>query len=746
MSKLRSSKLLCALLVVAVVVTMMMPVGVFTVSASTTDEEIGEYVVPILPAEREPDEFTVTIGPDNSYLGELEGDFYYTVVDGEAAITAYVGEDVNVVIPETIGGYDVTALNDGAFYENETVQTVSMVSVKTIGTGAFKKCTALTTIEMPNVVTVGKEAFYYCIALRLNIPAGVTSIGDRAIFGCRSIDVDDENLYYTAFGGILYSKDKTVLIASSAGSWSSISLVSSVTTIYDYAFSNYTFKKVYVNNVTTIGYKSFAECNDITVMEMPKVTDIAECAFYSCDSLETVSMPSMTVIGKSVFEECRSLTNVDMPNVVTVGNSSFYNCRGLVSISMPSVTTLEFGAFDSCTSLTDIYMPNVTTLGRWAFNNCQSLVSVDMPSVTNIGGLAFGYCISLKTINVPNLTTVGIRAFAGSTLEAINLTNVTSIGKNAFDQCDSVVIYAPINSYAHQYAEANGINFVELSEEEIKSVSYEIENGKIIFTVTTSAGAYNRLKLTTADNLRGSIVTANSYTVNEVGCYVWTIKTNVPSETTNYAFDLRSSETGKYIKDYGYCEVEIIPIFKSVSYEIVKGKIIFTVTTSEGDYNRMKIADASKPSGSLAVSNSYTVNEDGDYVWTIRMNAPTQTGEYVFDLRSSETGKYIKERFAYTVEIVPSIKSVTYRETSTSLVFTVVTKSGDFNRLRCGLSESVVDNIKNVNSYTVNADGDYVWTIKITKPSENTTFYFDLRDGSTNKFIKDFFVFDYTLK
>ena len=90
-----------------------------------------------------------------------------------------------------------------------------------------------------------------------------------------------------------------------------------------------------------------------------------------------------------------------------------------------------------------------------------------------------------------------------------------------------------------------------------------------------------------------------------------------------------------------------------------------------------------------------------------------------------------------------TIKYAKYTVYQERLIFTVVTKAGDFNRLRCGLSKSTVDNLANASKYTVDENGDYVWTVKIPKPEADTTLYFDLRDGTTNKYLKEFLIFDY---
>lgn len=184
----------------------------------------------------------------------------------------------------------------------------------------------------------------------------------------------------------------------------------------------------------------------------------------------------------------------------------------------------------------------------------------------------------------------------------------------------------------------------------IVSVTHTVSDGKIIFTVITKSGDFSRIKVTTDSALSGSLGVANSYTVNADGNYVWTIKAVAPTETTNYAFDLRNATTGKYLKEYFYYEVEeATPTIISASHMFSGEKIIFTVVTKSGNFNRIKVTTDSALSGSLGVAVVYTVNEEGNYVWTVKATASTETTNYAFDLRSSETGKYLKEYFYYNV-------------------------------------------------------------------------------------------------
>ena len=291
-----------------------------------------------------------------------------------------------------------------------------------------------------------------------------------------------------------------------------------------------------------------------------------------------------------------------------------------------------------------------------------------------------------------------------------------------------------------------GIHEDEPEEFEIKSVTHEVIDDKIIFSIVTNRGDANRIKVGVEEAPNKSIAVTDKYTVNADGNYVWTAKVNAPEKSTVYSFDARNSD-GKYYKNYFYYNAEIEidePVIKSVESEVVNGKIYFTVVTSSGEYNRIKVTTADNLSGSIAVVNTYTIDADGNYVWTIKATEPTETTSYAFDLRTTEN-KYTKNYYLYDYSVEETIKSVSCTESNGKLTFTVVTVAGDYNRLRCGLSESISDNILNANSYIVNSDGDYVWNITVGATAGDTEYYFDLRNATTGKYIKDFFVYTYTV-
>lgn len=832
MSKFKRSKILCVALIIAIIATIIAPVGSFTVSAATS------------------------------------GYYTYTVSNGEATI-ADVDTSISgaITIPSTLGGYPVKHISKSAFYNCGKLTSIIIPdSVISIGELAFGECFRATSITLPNSVTsIGKEAFKGCTLLKsITIPESLTSLGDLVFSECRSlknVTIPDSitsisstafyncsEILYNTYDNALYLGNEnnpyvalikgtsttceinpnTKLICNRAfydhSSLTSITVPDSVNIINEHAFyrcSSLTSATI-GNGVTSIGNWAFAYCENLENVSLPEsLTTIGQHAFYGCVSLTSITIPDkVTAIDYGVFADCESLTNVTIgKSVASVASDAFGYCSSLASIVVntdnpnyssdggalftkdktellvcpgatsgsyiipDSVTSIDTNAFSGCTSLESVTIGSGVTGIDDHFKPCSSLTSIVVSEsnpnysscdgvlfnkskteiitypcgksgsyivpegVTSIGAFAFSGCSNLTSVTIPDsVTSIEFYAFNFcNNLESIIIPDsVTNIVMFAFNGCTNLTIYAPANSYAHQYAIDYGINFVEIFDG-IKSVSHNVVNGKIIFTVVTSAGEYNRVKVTDANNLLSYISYSSQYTINADGDYVFTLSAPAVVGTTQYAFDGRMADSNRYAKDYTYYTVEVeevIPTFIGVTNTISNGKIIFTVTTKAGNFERMKVTTSNKLGGSLGVADSYTVNADGDYVWTIKANAPTEDTSYAFDIRSGETGKYIKEYFSYDVEVVEPVdifKSVTHEIADGKIIFTVTTTSGDYNRIKVASAFDPKGYIAYSNDYTINADGDYVWTIRANIPSSSILYSFDLRSNETGKYIREYF-------
>ena len=252
-------------------------------------------------------------------------DFTYVVNQSTITITKYIGTGGWVIIPKTIEGKSVTRIGDSAFFYCVTLTSVTLPdSVTSIGDYAFCYCPELTSIVLPNsVTTIGNYAFSSCYRLNsITLPNGVTSIGDFAFcycfgligiqlpdsldsmgssvfYGCqnmKSVTVDALNENYSDAEGVLFSKDKSVLVYYPAGRWGNYEIPNSVIRIGDYAFSACQgLASVAVGKiVASIGVDAFNDCSRLMSISVnslnEKYSDI-DGVLFNKDKSQLIHFP-----------------------------------------------------------------------------------------------------------------------------------------------------------------------------------------------------------------------------------------------------------------------------------------------------------------------------------------------------------------------------------------------------------------------------------------------------------------------
>lgn len=402
---------------------------------------------------------------------EQEGNFSYTITNGEAQITGYLGSGnwegpgSDVTVPSTLGGVQVTSIGDNAFNAviiNERIKSVTLPeSIKSVGNAAFYYCNSLISINLPDSVSyIGDYAFMYCNELvNIDLPEGLISIGSGA-FGCCdkienfyisknvtsigenafgndlsvvgkliSIIVAEENLNYSSTDGVLYNKDKTTLI------------------------------------------KCPETKESINISESIKKIDNG--AFAGCDNLKNIFLPSgVTNIGDDAFSWCKSLTNINInEGVLTIGSGAF-NGSGITNIDIPSsVISLGDWAFLSCASLVNINVAGnnpIYASKEGVLYNKELTTLIQCPggkenvdiadSATSLGHSAFRECLLLSEISLPEgITSIGDFAFCDSPkLNCINIPKgVTDIDYSYFGGCNSLA-FITVDSSNPVYSSSGG--------------------------------------------------------------------------------------------------------------------------------------------------------------------------------------------------------------------------------------------------------------------------------------------------
>ncbi len=216
-------------------------------------------------------------------------------------------------------------------------------------------------LTVPEGVTkISSQAFSNGMVLleKIIIPSSVSNIDYwtlQFLLNLKWIEVDADNSAYSSLNGVLFNKNKTVLIRFPMGrKTTSYTVPNGVTEIFEHAFTSCTsLVNVEIpNSVTIIDERAFLRCQSLINLTLPdSVKKIGMSAFGGCFSLIDIIIPnSVTEIEALAFSKCKSLKNVTLPcNITTVSSRLFYDCYELSTVTIPSsITRIADDAFEDC--------------------------------------------------------------------------------------------------------------------------------------------------------------------------------------------------------------------------------------------------------------------------------------------------------------------------------------------------------------------------------------------------------------
>ena len=297
-----------------------------------------------------------------------------------------------------------------------------------------------------------------------------------------NIRVDEENEYFAARDGILYSKD--------------------FKTIISFPPSKKDFNDSCLDGVEIIGESAFDSCDSLISVNIPtSVVEIGTNAFSFSERLKSVEMfDSVKKIGAGAFGGC-GLENIVLSRNINKLECSeysddylgFFSCADFVEFNIPdNIEIIGDQTFENCEKLKKIYIPaSVREIGEYVFHGCSALeeiiVSKDNKFYYSDDGVlysregtllyypqnkkenfftvpdniikinAYAFCANnnLKKLMLGNdVSEIGRSAFSYSHIETINIPkSLRAIEKNVF-LCSSIkelyipksVLYVEMNS------------------------------------------------------------------------------------------------------------------------------------------------------------------------------------------------------------------------------------------------------------------------------------------------------------
>ena len=489
------------------------------------------------------------------------------IPDSVTNITTLAFYRCNGLVSVQVPG-SVTAIKNGTFREcNNLKKVILNEGVTKIDGSAFIFCSSLEQIKLPqSLVSIGSGAFDNCtslISVELPDNAIISSDTFKECKNLSDIVISDTNNNYIVKNGILYNKNMTRILCYPAG-------------IKDTEFS-------VPDTVKTIG----------------------DFAFYGAKVLESVDIPdSVIAINTNAFGECSGLKEVVIPDSVTsMGEAVFYKCTSLEKVKLSvNITSPNPAVFQYCSNLKEVVLSeNMRFLGDFMFSYCTQLTNIVLPdTLTSVLRSAFQSCDNLKNITVPkNVTTIRDYAF-GYYYDEQSAT---------YKKYDDFTISGYAGSKAQEYAEANGIRFIELNEKETTD-GIKIEYSKD----DSSIGGDNEEKI----SLESRQLTESDEEYSKIDF------------------------TGK-IEDSDVKPEDV----KSVTYEIsLKNESGQTVQPSEKVTVKIPV-----PDGYMGENcKVYYVNEKGKFT---NMNAVCQNGFLIF-----ETGHF--STYLVTETNIKTVSEITY--------------------------------------------------------------------------------------
>ena len=392
----------------------------------------------------------------------------YSVNDGKVTVEGFADGFFipHLVIPETIEGMPVVAIDGSRFSKSNIESVVFPTSLERIEWSQFAECSRLTSVSFAaegKLKKIGRYAFQNCPLTCVSIPASVETIDDYAFKSNSSLT----SVSFAAEG-------KLKKIGSYAFQYCPLTHVVIPSSVQEIAGNAFYDCKILTSvsfaaegNLKKIGSYAF-QGTALTHIDIPaSVENIYEKAFAGGLMLEDVTFnramdnTSLANYSPEMFDDDFKLKNIYVPwkskqSYTDLFTNQADKIKGFLTDNSGIVYEVNDDTHElSCIGTSDERwtgfapptelenMP-VTEIKEKAFKDNKNLTSMEIPqTVKTVGAQAFAGCESLHNVKIKgNATTIAADAFKdtpdlGTIL--VSRDAYATYHEQGFEQCDKLV-------------------------------------------------------------------------------------------------------------------------------------------------------------------------------------------------------------------------------------------------------------------------------------------------------------------
>ncbi|SEW12547.1 leucine-rich repeat protein [[Clostridium] fimetarium] len=264
-------------------------------------------------------------------------DIEQNAFSGASLKSIYIPESVKIL---SMFAFDCSTIESYNFSENnQYYKSINGVWLSKDGSRLYnyptsKKDTIYTIPSTVQVIASGAFSRNNYIEV-LNMPASVNSIGSAAFqkSHIKKFNVDSNNSIFTSKDGVIYSKDKSILIAYPA-----------------YKSDKVFYIPTTVTKIGSVGDYSFETCNYLEEVIIPDSVSEINGIFWMSSALKNVSISKVSKISKLnclTFQNCAALRDFYVPdNVSFLGFNLFYGCNNLSTVVFGKNSCMNAGTMD----------------------------------------------------------------------------------------------------------------------------------------------------------------------------------------------------------------------------------------------------------------------------------------------------------------------------------------------------------------------------------------------------------------